>query len=182
MSPPVAATEPPRSSSPEDAPTAPATSAPAAPLEDQARANLERVFSPEISAMLVHTAFGVASVVTGEPDIWQATDDEVDPLAPAIGRQLARIPVIRMIGPDNTEGGIVILGIGVMVTRRLNEHAARKQKRASGAAAAAGDRGSAVSEPTDLHREREARRDRTPAPAEAVGEDGSRAAHFGIRA
>ncbi len=181
MSPPVEPSEPPRLSSPEGAATAAATSPPA-PLEDQARAKLEQVFSPEISAMLVHTAFGVASVVTGEPDIWQATDEEVDPLAPAIGRQLARIPVIRMIGPDNTEGGIVILGIGVMVTRRLNEHAARKQQRASGAAAAAGDRVSVRSAPTDLTREREARRDRaTPAPGDAVREDGSREIHFGIR-
>lgn len=180
MGPPVAAPQAPDSSSTENPPTAPA--APAAPLEDQARAKLEQVFSPEVSAMLMHTAFGVASVVTGEPDIWQATDDEVDPLAPALGRQLARIPVIRMIGPDNTEGGVVLLGIGVMVTRRLNEHAERKQRRARGAAAAAETRGSALSEPTDLSRERDARLDRAAVPAEAVGEDGSRAAHFGIRA
>ncbi len=97
------------------------------PLEQQAREKLEQVFSPEVTAMLVEVAFGVAAVATGEPEIWQVSDDEIKPLAPGIGRQLSRIPVVRAIGPDNTELGIVVLGLGVMVTRRLNETAAKKQ-------------------------------------------------------
>ncbi len=140
------------------------------PLEDVARAKLEEVFSPEISAMILETAFGVAAVATGEPDIWQATDDEIEPLAPGLGRQLARIPVIRMIGPDNTEGGIVLLGIGVMVTRRLNEHAEKRQRERAAAAGAPSERRAAM---------------RTVAAEPAGGErleDGSIEPHFGMRA
>lgn len=131
--------------------------------------------------MLLTTAFGVASVVTGEPDIWQAHDEEIEPIAPALGRQLARIPVVRMIGPDNTEAGIVVLGLGVMVTRRLNEHADRKQKRAAAArATAAGE--TVQPDPDELARAR-ARRVAVAPPrsSSTEREDGSKEPFLGMR-
>lgn len=182
MSPPVAPVAPPAAAATGSSSGGSAAAAvtPAPAPEDPTRAKLEEVFSPEISAMILEAAFGVAAVVTGEPQIWQASDEEIEPLAPGLGRQLARIPIVRMIGPDNTEGGIVLLGIGVMITRRLNEHAELKQSRARAAReAAAGDRGSSSSEPTHID---EARARRAPArSAEALNEDGTRSAHFGVR-
>lgn len=167
------------------APPAEGGAAPAA--TDPQREQLERVFSPEIAQMLLTTAFGVAAVATGEPDIWQAHDEEIEPIAPALGRQLARIPIVRMIGPDNTEAGIVVLGIGVMVTRRLNEHASRKQQRAAEArGVAAGETARTEPDPAELARARARRSGAAAAAAPASGstleqEDGSRAAYFGMR-
>jgi hypothetical protein len=185
MSAPVAPAGPPSPGAAEaQTGSAPTPGSPPAPTTDETRAQLERVFSPEIAAMLVTAAFGVAAVATGEPDIWQASEEEIEPLAPAIGRQLARIPIVRAIGPDNTEAGIVVLGIGVMVTRRLNEHARKRQTEANAERAALEASGERTAEPTDLATARAARaRGSAPAPAVATMEDGSPAEHtFGIRA
>jgi hypothetical protein len=163
----------------EDEPAAPV--APAEPeLEQRAEDALEKVFSPEVTAMLLETAFGVAAVATGEPEIWRATDDEIRPLAPGLGRQLSRIPVVRAVGPDNTELGIVVLGLGVMVTRRLNETAEKIQheRRAKAAATRA-----AATETAAPARPHPAAAPADPAaPAAALREDGEPDEHhFGMR-
>jgi hypothetical protein len=161
------------SGAPEDAPIeAPAATLPE--LADQARASLERVFSPEVSMMVMSTAFGVAAVVTGEPDIYTPSDDELEPLAPAFGRQISRIPIVKAAGPDNTELGILILGLGLIVTRMLNEHA-RKRQTANATASAS---------PEQRREEIRATARRAPVPATgnaAELEDGAREPHFGMR-
>jgi hypothetical protein len=135
---------------------------------------MERVFSPEISLMIMSTAFGVAAVVTGEPDIYQADDDELEPLAPAMGRQLARIPVVKAIGPDNTELGVLVLGLGYIGTRMLNEHARKRQAEIARSSATPEERRDEI---------RAAAATRRPAPPaqRAVLEDGTAEAHFGMR-
>lgn len=80
-------------------------------------------FTPEVAEMLTRVAFDIAGAATGRPQIWKADDEEIRPLAPLIAHQLARIPIVRAIGPDNTELTIVTVGLGVMVTKRLNQHA-----------------------------------------------------------
>jgi hypothetical protein len=155
-----------------------ATDAPIIPpvpaeLADQARASLERVFSPEVSLMVMSTAFGVATAVTGEPDIYTASDDELEPLAPAFGRQISRIPIVKAAGPDNTELGILVLGLGFIVTRMLNEHARKRQAIAAAARA------------TPEERRDEIRATARIRPAAAAAgdalEDGSASPHFGVR-
>lgn len=80
-------------------------------------------FTPEVAEMLTKVAFDLAGAATGRPQIWKADDEEIRPIAPLIAHQLARIPIVRAIGPDNTELTIVVAGLGVMVTKRLNQHA-----------------------------------------------------------
>lgn len=122
-----------------DTPPAQPSTAPAAKVE-----TVDGVFTPEVATMLARIAFDVAGIATGRPEIYRATDDELEPLALPLAHQLQRIPVVRAIGPDNTELAIVTVGLGVMVTRRLNEHAAAKQREA-----AAAGRAPARSSPAD---------------------------------
>ena len=149
--------------------------APGAPdLADQARAQLERVFSPEVSLMVMSTAFGVAAVATGEPDIYTASDEELEPLAPAFGRQISRIPIVKAAGPDNTELGVLILGLGFIVTRMLNEHARKRQAAAAAARATPEERREEIRASASAQRR--------PAPARSAAlEDGSTEPHFGMR-
>lgn len=105
-----------------------------APTADPAKAEVvevtEGVFSPEVTKMLANIAFDTVGVVTGKPHIWKLDDEEIEPLAKPIGHQLSRIPLVKAIGPDNTELAVVVLGMGVIVTKRLNAHADENQREA----------------------------------------------------
>lgn len=100
-------------------------------------------FSPAVTKMLANIAFDTVGVVTGKPHIWKLDDEEIEPLTEGIGHQLARIPLVKAIGPDNTELAVVVLGMGVIVTKRLNEHAEEnereRQEKARRLAAGGGD-------------------------------------------
>lgn len=84
---------------------------------------------PDTAKLALEIAFGIVAAATGEPEIWRATDEELDPLAPAVARQLSRIPLVKAIGPDNSELVVVVAGVGTMTLRRLNEYAAKVQQR-----------------------------------------------------
>lgn len=85
-------------------------------------------FTPEVVKMFTNIIFDTVGVVTGKPHIWKLDEDELAPLATPIGHQLSRIPLVRALGPDNTELVICVTGIGVIVTKRLNEHADEVQR------------------------------------------------------
>lgn len=81
----------------------------------------------DTAKLALEIAFGIVAAMTGAPEIWKTTDDELDPLAPAVARQLSRIPLVKAIGPDNSELVIVVAGVGTMTLRRLNEYARKVQ-------------------------------------------------------
>ena len=122
---------------PDDAPTietpsdtgSDGSSAPAASPASTATIEITaQPFTPEIVEQFAGIAFDLVGAVTGRPQIWKLDPDEIKPIAPAIGHQLGRIPIIRAIGPDNTEMMIVAAGLGIIVTKRLNEHADQTQR------------------------------------------------------
>jgi hypothetical protein len=110
---------------------------------DELAGDLAGVLTPEAAGMLLDAAFGVVSVATRSPEIWQATSDEIRPLEKPLAHQLARLPFVQTVGVDNTELGILIIGLLVMVTTRLNEYAQKRQLEISRPAA----RGSAAAPP-----------------------------------
>lgn len=85
-------------------------------------------FTPDVVKMFTNIAFDAVGVVTGKPHIWKLDPEELDPLVGPMGHQLSRIPLVRALGPDNTELVIVTMGLGVIVTKRLNEHADENER------------------------------------------------------
>lgn len=133
-------------------------------------------FTPEVVKMFTNIVFDTVGVVTGKPHIWKLDEDELEPLAKPIGHQLSRIPLVRALGPDNTELVICVMGLGVVVTKRLNEHADEVQQerdeKARRLAAGGGDiaaRSSASPAPST-------------GPAQDFATEGPRDLHIGMRA
>lgn len=123
VTPPSAA--PPTVDAPEDAPTLGGDIG--TPAQTRVEV-LQTPFTPEIVEQFVGIAFDLVGAATGRPNIWKLDPEEIKPISGAMGRQLGRIPIIRAIGPDNTELMIVAAGLGVIVTKRLNEHADEVQQ------------------------------------------------------